>query len=156
MTNVGLVCLGISRLAEAAVAMVTAWLAVLAAVCCCVDEQCEVCKYPCCMLVAADMTVAGWATLQAHTVTACVCCLWSAYTVYSLHHAECMSPTVQATRQTSLAESLSKSVNLNTVYRFDIYVKNLNICERIVQNSLSDPTDRLFWPFEVYLLKLCN
>ena len=106
----------ISRKAEAAVAMVTAWQAVrLYAVCWCAGEW-GVYIF---MLYtgAADMNVPD--QHYSHAVSACVSCLWSAHTVYSLHHTECESPSRQARQACQKLRSLSKSVN-DTVYRFDI------------------------------------
>ena len=105
----------ISWLAEAAITMVTALLAVLVVVRCCVDARCGVCTYPWCMLVRQT-----WVWLISTTSTCWQCCLWSAYFIYSIHHAKCMSPMRQARQACQKLTSLSKWVDDNTVYWFDI------------------------------------
>ena len=70
--------------------MVTAWQAVqLYAVCSCTGEWGVYILVSMLYASAADITVAD--QHYSHVVSPYVCCLWSANTVYSLHHTECIS-----------------------------------------------------------------
>ena len=117
--------------------MVTAWLAVLAAVRCCVDLQ--VSGVYVSMLHAGCGRTWQWQSSTASTQwRGGVCCLW----LVLLHRR-------QASQTCQTLTSLSKSVNVNTVYR-------MIFRSRIWTPASNDPSYSLFrsswnWLIEMYL-----